>query len=294
MKAASAVLMLGIAAAAAAASCASRDDAAIARAASQQCLSDAGDLYQRKIAPLFATDRPQTCNQCHLSGVDLSLFVRANMCETRACLVDLGLVDLKNPDQSEVLSWIERAHPDSALITQDVIDQEYDAFKEFVEQMARCGGEACPGVRCPATSDQQACGSPKQQPSGAVIVPSDTACDSLTVESTFRDSVYVWRDRCFPCHFTSAPNTAPGAPLFFDVRNDCNSGSLETFHDIVTQGLIDTNDPTQSLLLRKPLAVEDGGVTHGGGAKFDGTDDPSYASFLSFIEYWIGCGAPLP
>jgi hypothetical protein len=35
-------------------------------------------------------------------------------------------------------------------------------------------------------------------------------------------------------------------------------------------------------------------VSHGGGPKFDGEDDPSYVSFLSFIEYWIGCGAPLP
>jgi hypothetical protein len=294
VKTASALLLVAVAAAAAAASCGSPDEHAAAREASAQCLSQAGGLYQRKIAPLFATDRPQTCNQCHLSGVDLSLFVRANMCETRACLVDLGLVDMKNPDQSEVLSWISRAHPDSALITQDVIDQEYDAFKEFVEQIAHCGGEACPGVHCPAVSDEEACGTPTQQPSGAILVPPDTACDSVTVESTFRDTVYVWRDRCFPCHFTSSPDSAPGAPLFIDVRNDCNSGSLETFHNVVTAGLIDTNDPTQSLLLRKPLDPSEGGVTHGGGAKFDGTTDPTYVSFLSFFEYWIGCGAPPP
>jgi hypothetical protein len=54
------------------------------------------------------------------------------------------------------------------------------------------------------------------------------------------------------------------------------------------------NDPTQSLLLLKPLDAVEGGVDHGGGPKFSGTNDPSYASYLAFIEYWIGCGAPVP
>jgi hypothetical protein len=294
VKIASAVLIFAVAAATAAASCASHDSANVKREQSAQCLSDAGALYQKKIAPLFATDRPQTCNQCHLSGVDLSLFVRADMCETRACLVDLNLVNMQDPDSSEVLTWISRAHPDSDLITQDVIDQEYDAFKEFVEQIAHCGGEACPGVECPATSDKETCGSPTDQPSGATPVPDGTSCDPLPMEAAFRDSVYVWRDRCFPCHFSSEPSTAMGAPLFFDVGSDCNASSLNTFTNIVNLGLLDKNDPTQSLLLRKPLDASAGGVAHGGGAKFDGVDDPSYVSFLSFNEYWIGCGTPTP
>ena len=294
MKAASAVLLFAIASAAALASCSMHDDPPVAREVSAECLSHAGDLYQRKIAPLLATDQPQTCNQCHLSGIDLSLFVRANMCETRACLVDLKLVNMSAPDQSEVLSWIQRAHPDSALITQDVIDQEYDAFKEFVEQIAQCGGEACPGVKCPTTTDQEVCGSPAQEPSGAVPVPGGTACDPISVETAYLNSVYVWRDRCFPCHFTSQPSTADGAPLFFDVGSDCNASSLNSLHDMINLGVIDTNEPTQSLLIRKPLDPSAGGVAHGGGAKFGGTNDPSYVSFLSFINYWVGCGAPTP
>ncbi|HTQ02481.1 MAG TPA: hypothetical protein VMI54_01450 [Polyangiaceae bacterium] len=294
MKPASAVLVFAVIAAAFAASCSGGKDEAVAREESAQCLSDAGALYQKKVAPVLASDQPQTCNECHLSGVDLNLFVRADMCETRACLVDLGLVDMQDPDDSKVLAWIEKAHPDSALITQDVIDQEYDAFKEFVEQIAKCGGEACPGVTCPATSDVQACGTPDQEPNGNIIVPPNTACDSPTIEATFRDTVYVWRDRCFPCHFASEPGVEPGAPPWIDDRNGCNPGSLETFHNVVSLGLVDSSDPTQSLILRKPLDISQGGVMHGGGSKFDGTDDPTYQSFLSFLEYWIGCGAPAP
>ena len=44
----------------------------------------------------------------------------------------------------------------------------------------------------------------------------------------------------------------------------------------------------------KPLEVSEGGVLHGGGAKFSGTDDVMYRSILSFVEYWQGCGAEIP
>src|SRR5688500_7197940 len=60
---------------------------------SQECFQDSGALYQQRIEPLLETDQPKTCNQCHLSGVDLSVFVRDSMCETRACLLANGLVD---------------------------------------------------------------------------------------------------------------------------------------------------------------------------------------------------------
>jgi hypothetical protein len=294
MKLASAALFLSVTIGVAAASCASAGDGSDrAREASTECLSQAGSLYERKIAPLLATDRPKTCNQCHLSGIDLGLFVRDDMCETRACLVDLDLVDLAHPDQSAVLGWIERAHPDSTLITQDVIDQEYEAFKEFVEQIARCGDEACAGVGCPAASGKEACGSPGDEEHVAFLVPEGTACDPKAVEAEFRDTVYVWRDRCSPCHFSSYQGTAI-APQWINVESNCNTGSLRTFHDVVTMGLVDAEDPTQSLLLRKPLDVSEGGVLHGGGAKFSGVDDVMYESILSFVEYWAGCGANVP
>jgi hypothetical protein len=288
----SALLLAGLAVAVAAGSCASEDGESKARAESAQCLSKAGTLYEQKLAPLLATDRPKTCNQCHLSGVDLGLFVRDDMCETRACLVELGLVDLENPADSPVLGWIARAHPDSELITQEVIDDEYAAFQAFVEQIAKCGGQACPGVHCPATHGDDACGFAGDEPLEPIVPAMD--CAPLQIETAFRDGVYVWRDRCYPCHFASEKGVVPGAPLWIDTLNSCNAGSLATFHNVIERGLIDLDDPTQSLLLLKPLDAAEGGVAHGGGPKFAGVDDPSYRSFLAFIEYWIGCGAPVP
>ena len=89
-----------------------------------------GTLYQRKIEPILRDDRPASCNQCHLPGIDLSLFVKDTPCQTMACMKQLGLVDFDEPEASSVLGWISRAMPESSLITEQVIDQEYQAMLE--------------------------------------------------------------------------------------------------------------------------------------------------------------------
>jgi len=282
------VLVLACAAAAVQASCSGEISVDPEFQESAECLAQTGDLYEKRIAPLLATDRPKTCNQCHLSGVDLTLFVRDNMCETRACLIERGLIDLDNPDQSVVLSWIARAEPESELITEQVIQEEYDAFKSFVEQIATCSGASCAGVRCPTASDGEACGS-DFEPDAAALVPEGTPCDSRSMEGAFRDTVYVWRDRCFPCHFSSEPQAALEAPHWIDVSGSCEAGSIATLHNIERGRYINLEQPDQSLLLLKPLPLEEGGVEHGGAEKFAGVKDRSYLSFLSFLEYYAAC-----
>jgi hypothetical protein len=289
MRRASTALVLALLSSAIAASCSSAEGPTAEELASARCLSDAGELYEQRIAPLLATDRPKSCNQCHLSGVDLNLFVRDDMCETRACLFELGLVDRANPDDSLVLSWIRRAQPESELITEEVIAEEYEGFREFVGQMARCGGEACEGVRCPQTRSDAECG-PADTPDGKPpTVPAATGCDDLALEGAFRDTVYVWRDRCFPCHFTSEKQAALDAPRWIDVEAGCETGSLKTFHNVVQDGYVNLNNPERSFLLLKPLGTDNGGVEHGGGDKFHGPEDPGYVSFLSFLTHYADC-----
>jgi hypothetical protein len=285
----SAALVLAVLSTAAAASCSSPDGPTAEELASARCLADAGELYEQRIAPLLATDRPKTCNQCHLSGVDLSLFVRDDMCETRACLFELGLVDRQNPDDSLILSWIERAEPESDLVTEQVIAEEYEGFREFVGRMARCGGESCKGVRCPQTSPDAECGPADTPDDEPPTVPPDTGCTDLALEKAFRDTVYVWRDRCFPCHFTSEKQADLEAPRWIDVEGGCVAGSLKTFHNVVENGYVNLAHPDRSFLLLKPLGEDNGGVEHGGGDKFHGPEDPGYVSFLSFLTHYAGC-----
>ena len=41
-------------------------------------------LFEKRIVPLFAEDRPKSCNQCHLSGIDLTMFIKETPCQTMA------------------------------------------------------------------------------------------------------------------------------------------------------------------------------------------------------------------
>jgi hypothetical protein len=282
------VLVLAVAASAAQASCSGSIEVDPAVEESRQCLEASGALYEQRIAPLLATDRPKSCTQCHLSGVDLTLFVREDMCETRACLVEQGLVDLQNPDASLVLTWIGRAEPQSELITEEVIREEYEGFQSFVRQIATCSGAACEGVKCPNMGYEEAC-EYELEPKDPTLIPKDTPCDSIAMEHAFRNNVYIWRDRCYPCHFTSEPRAALDAPRWIDVRGNCETASITTLHNLEQGGYMNVEDPASSLLLLKPLPLELGGVLHGGDSKFSGTDDETYQSFLSFIEYYAAC-----
>lgn len=263
--------------------------------AAEPACSAEGDvsLYQRKIEPILRDGRPSSCNQCHLSGIDLSLFVRDTPCQTMACMQELGLVDLAAPEDSRVLSWIGRAKPQSALITADVIQQEHTAFLEWIEYSARCGAELCPPFADPcdkSTASASLC-APMDEVGGGFVDSGD--CEELTLEQVFTADVYQWRERCSPCHFTS--DTQVSAPKWISDASDkqvapelaCATGSLETMRNVLDLGLIDLAAPASSLLLLKPTAA----VSHGGGQKFEGPNDPSYQTFLAFIERYASCAA---
>jgi hypothetical protein len=245
------------------------------------CASEADLIFSKRIAPLLATDRPKTCNTCHLSGVDLQMFVRETPCQTMACLDSRGLVDLADPASSVVLQWISRAVPSSPLISQDVIDEEYAGFLAWIEATAACGlcyeGDAPCGEPAAVTCD------------GDDPLSEDFAdpggCAPVTREALFRHRVYAWRDRCYPCHFD---NTAFEAPKWI-ATGPCELASLTTMRNVLERGLVDFEDPAASLLLLKPLAESAGGVVHGGHDKFADVNDPAYVDIRSWIERETAC-----
>lgn len=251
---------------------------------------DTTDLYERKIAPLFADDRPTSCTQCHLAGLDLSLFVRDTPCETMACLVDLGLVDTRDPDDSLVLSWIGRAEPQSELITEDVINQEYEGFRQWITFNVAC--DACGDATCPDTPNADEFCDRGEYP-GEDYDPTlldAGGCDDETIYQLFQDTVYTSRGRCSPCHFNDHPDVEPDAPKWMDVLGTCESASRQTLRNVLAGEYIDLEQPDQSLLLRKPLPEDKGGVEHGGHDKFSGeSEDLSYRDFVYFIDRYAGC-----
>ncbi|MBL9101569.1 MAG: hypothetical protein JNL82_11460 [Myxococcales bacterium] len=199
------------------------------------CEVESNDLFTKRIAPLLATDRPKTCNTCHLSGVDLEMFVQETPCQTMACLDSRGLVDLTDPAGSVVLQWISRADPSSPLIDQQVIDEEYSAFLAWIEATAACGlcysGDAPCGVPSEATC---AADDPKNDP---YEDPGD--CSPLTRETLFRHKVYAWRERCSPCHFDDTEFDAPK----WIATGPCELASLTTMRNVLERKLVDFDDP---------------------------------------------------
>ena len=263
--------------------------------------SNTTEIFDQRIAPLLSDDRPKSCNQCHLSGVDMALFVRPTPCETMACLRDLGMVDLQDPGASKVLAWIERASPDSSpLITEDIIQAEYDGFRQWIERYAECGRSECEGVVCrPAEVAMDPFCDLATEPFVSQAAQLDPGgCEDVALESLFRDSVYASRARCYPCHFSEGNDALDDAPRFIDQTGNCETASLRTLHNLEETGLIDTTDPMKSLLLLKPLALDDGGIIHGGHEKFvaskpeQGIIDPGYDNYVYFLKRYAECKGP--
>ena len=245
-------------------------------------------FFEQRIEPLFSGDQPSSCNQCHLSGIDLEMFMKDTACQTMACMDEKGLVDLDAPQNSLVLSWISRADPSSPLITEQVIAEERQGILEWIEMTAQCGhcvdyeGDPC-GEQ--AASDQCDLSYDPEGPPPSASDPGD--CDDLTIERLFYDTFYRHRFRCYPCHFQDFDDVEE-APKWLAVGG-CELGSLETLRNIEASGYINVDDPWESPIWLKPLAEEDGGVEHGGGPKIQAEGDFWYAQLPYWLERYAEC-----
>jgi len=246
-------------------------------------------IFERRIQPLLVDDHPSTCNQCHLAGVELADYAQGDECRTMACMVDEGIVDLDQPQDSVVLGWILRGTPDSTLITTEVIQSEHDGMLEWIEHHGSCNGAVCedyddPCGHGPHTGECEVPSSAHDLPPREFDDPGD--CSDKTLETAFDTLVYSWRGRCNPCHYDTFVGDADDDGPRWIAIGECNEGSLRTMRTVVRDGYIDTADPSRSLLLLKPLAGE---VDHGGNDKFLDSNDAAYRDFLRWIERWAAC-----
>ena len=65
-------------------------------------------IFEKRILPIFQSAKPSSCAECHLSGVDLKEYIRPTQQQTFASLVSAGLIDLEQPDDSKILTFISR------------------------------------------------------------------------------------------------------------------------------------------------------------------------------------------
>ena len=242
------------------------------------------DLFQKKIKPLVTKGQPTSCNQCHLSGVDLGLFVQDTPCKSMACMESKGLVDFGTPANSQVLTWIAKAKPESKLITSSVQTAEYNAFLEWITWSAQCQASTCGPIADP-------CNSGALPP--APVKPMIGACDEATLVASFNTKVFKWKSRCDHCHSPAGKDTNKSfggfKPTPFLYPAEGLIGAKFTMYNVIGINSLDVVTPVQSTLLTKPLAEDAGGVWHGGGDKFEDTKDKSYIDFLAWIQQFAAC-----
>lgn len=229
------------------------------------------EVFAKRIVPIFNSPEPSSCVQCHLAGVDLKDYILPDAERTFRSLRDQGLIDLDAPERSQIVRLIDRGSEGvggPAAIHAETRQAERDAFVAWIRACA-----ADPEMRSAPPLEETDRGSPSRP----VEVIRHARIDRIL--ESFEKNVWAWRFRCMNCHTEGTPQNDKHRAEHGDrvawVKRD---GAAATLHHLITSGLIDTANPAQSLLLRKPL-----GEQHAGGRKFVVGDD-AYKGFRTWIE----------
>jgi hypothetical protein len=210
----------------------------------------ASDIFARRILPLAKADKPSSCVECHVAGVDLSQYIRSDAATTFAALRSAGLVNAEQPEKSKLLEFIARAPDKGDPLLAKVRQEELAAFRTWITAAAK---------------DPMLATAPAAVESVGPTLPNEVIRHARRdrVLQSFVENIWIERERCAGCHSPDKNQRlikmhgehiswiSPGDP----------AGTLAT---IIDHGLIDTENPDKSLILQKPLAE----VDHGGHIKF--------------------------
>lgn len=221
-------------------------------------------IFEKRILPIFQSQKPSSCTECHLGGVDLKDYIQADQQKTFASLVDAGLIDVKKPLDSKILTFIQRKPEKPSLITQKVREQEYDAFRAWIVA----------AVNHPTLLDAKS-----NAPTGPQV-PDEVIRHARKdrVLASFVDNIWTEVGRCAACHSPDRNQKQVkenGEQVSWIRLNDPEA----TMRYMIDEGLIDPKEPEKSLLLMKPTMQ----VEHSGGQKMV-VGDRSYKQFRRFID----------
>jgi len=223
------------------------------------------DVFTRRILPIMNSAKPSSCAECHLSGVDLKDYIRADQAETFAALVKGGMIDAKQPQKSKLLEFISRSPDKQTIVSAEVRKEEMAAFTAWIEE----------AVRDPELLKAKA-GSETLGPKLPIEVVRHARSDRVL--ASFIDNIWSETTRCAACHsplLNQEHVKKNGEQVSWMKPND-PAGTLKY---LVEAGLIDATNPTKSMLLQKPTMQ----VKHGGGIKMV-VGDRSYKQFRRFLD----------
>ena len=243
-------------------------------------------LYTDLIEPILAEENAQSCNQCHLSGMNLSMYAQGNACDTMSCMLAAGLVDFADPKESKVLKQILKAEPDSPLITETVIENEYEAFLQWITHSASCHASECP-------KPAEFCSGEPNQPDDYSGPSPLGSCSETEAVNAFTNYVMKWKGRCHGCHTNCDEEFDAPCWLVYDYDKDnpaeVFNASMLSMYNLIGIDAIDVASPYQSTMLLKPLKAEYGGMNHGGGDKFADLADEAYQDYILWLDYYKNC-----
>ncbi len=221
-------------------------------------------VFEKRILPIFQAAKPSSCTECHLSGVDLKDYIQPNQNKTFASLVSVGLIDVQKPDDSKILQFISHRPDQPNLITDTVRQQEHDAFQAWIRA---------------AVKDPALLAAKSSEPIGPQV-PDEVIRHARQdrMLASFIDHIWNEVGRCAACH---APDQNQkqvkehGQQVSWIKLND-PQGTLD---HMVDAGIINSDDPLESMLLTKPTMQ----LEHGGGQKMV-IGDRTYKQFRRFID----------
>ncbi len=202
-------------------------------------------LFAHYIEPFVSGTQSTSCSECHMTGIDMSLYAQDTPCQTMACMIHQGEVDLENPAQSSILERILMGDPASSAFS---VETEHAALLQWIEWSAQCHSTTCGTI-------ENACSSGTGARSTARTPTGNCSEDDLLIE--YWDAVVVDRGRCISCHGQDSPDgpTQWLRDLFeADWGNDEHRAiAITSMFTVITNHLIDRDEPLNSLLLTKPL-----------------------------------------
>lgn len=223
-------------------------------------------IFQQRILPIFNSPKPSSCTECHLAGLDLKDYITSDQQQTFASLKAQGLIDVKSPEKSKILEFIQREPENSAPVRQEVRRQEYDAFKAWIAAAVKD-----PGLLQDVGQKPTAV-----RPELPVEVIRHARQDRVL--SSFVENVWSELNRCAACH-SPQQNQKQVAKFGKRVSWITPDNPHATLDYLVAESLIDPAFPEESLLLTKPSLQ----VDHQGGLKIS-IGDRTYRQFERFIN----------
>lgn len=227
--------------------------------------ADPSAIFKRRILPILNSPKASSCTECHLSGVDLKQYIHTDQATTFAALRKNGLIDVKTPEKSKVLTFIARKPQKPNPLTEKIRQQELAAFKAWLLAAAK------DPKLLKASADDKGIGT-KLPPEVIRHARKDR------VLSSFVDNVWPQIGRCIHCHSPGKNQRLVkkfGDRVNWVVPHD-PAGTLK---NLVDAGNIDTDLPEKSSVLMKPLGTE----KHGGGPKFLAGGE-AHKRFLVFLR----------